>query len=215
MKRFEQSINLDDMYNLKSKETERNIFSFNSMSFLNVDRKVVSYTTAITLPLILAACGGGGGGGAVSPTPDSGSSGSGSSGSGSSSATTSGIEANAGSYTASADADTYLYDVTFSADGSSVLTSVDGNVIIADFDPSNDVIVLRGAGSSGESGSPVDFNSGGTTNVDVASDINGNTLITLGNDNDNTGTITLTGVSDSSSVVIKTVDESADAGRPL
>ncbi len=39
--------------------------------------------SAITLPLVLAACGGGGGGGgAVSPTPDSGS-GSGSSGGGS------------------------------------------------------------------------------------------------------------------------------------
>ena len=51
--------------------------------------------------------------------------------------------------------------------------------------------------------------------MDVASDINGNTVISLGNDNDNTGTITLTGVSDSSSVVIKTVDEAADAGRPV
>ena len=37
----------------------------------------IRFFTAITLPLILAACGGGGGGGAVSPTPDSGSGGSG------------------------------------------------------------------------------------------------------------------------------------------
>ena len=38
------------------------------------------------------------------------------------------------------------------------MLSVDGNVIIADFGR-DDVIVLRGTGSSGESGSPVDFNS--------------------------------------------------------
>ena len=43
-------------------------------------RRELSLFTAITLPLILAACGGGGGGGAVSPTPDSGSGSSGSSG---------------------------------------------------------------------------------------------------------------------------------------
>jgi len=219
MKRFEQSIVLDEMYNSKINKKSA---IFDPLSLLKIDRKIVTYTTAITLPLILAACGGGGGGGAVSPTPDSGSSSSGSSSSGSSSSgssssgsTTAGTEANAGNYTASSGADTYLYDVTFSSNGSSVLSSLDGNVTIADFDPASDVIVLRGAGSAGAAGSPTDFSTGGTSNVDVASDINGNTVITLGNDNDNTGTITLTGVSDSSSVVIKTVDESADAGRPV
>jgi len=224
MKRFEQSIVLDEMYNSKINKKSA---IFDPLSLLKIDRKIVTYTTAITLPLILAACGGGGGGGAVSPTPDSGSSSSGSSSSGSSSSgsgstdssssgsTTAGTEANAGNYTASSGADTYLYDVTFSSNGSSVLSSLDGNVTIADFDPASDVIVLRGAGSAGAAGSPTDFSAGGTSNVDVASDINGNTVITLGNDNDNTGTITLTGVSDSSSVVIKTVDEAADAGRPV
>ena len=219
MKRFEQSIVLDEMYNSKINKKSA---IFDPLSLLKIDRKIVTYTTAITLPLILAACGGGGGGGAVSPTPDSGSSSSGSSSSGSSSSgssssasTTAGTEANAGNYTASSEADTYLYDVTFSSNGSSVLSSLDGNVTIADFDPASDVIVLRGAGSSGAAGSPADFSTGGTSNVDVASDINGNTVISLGNDNDNTGTITLTGVSDSSSVVIKTVDEAADAGRPV
>ena len=219
MKRFEQSIVLDEMYNSKINKKSA---IFDPLSLLKIDRKIVTYTTAITLPLILAACGGGGGGGAVSPTPDSGSSSSGSSSSGSSSSgssssasTTAGTEANAGNYTASSEADTYLYDVTFSSNGSSVLSSLDGNVTIANFDPASDVIVLRGAGSSGASGSPADFAAGGVSNVDVASDINGNTVISLGNDNDNTGTITLTGVSDSSSVVIKTVDEAADAGRPV
>ena len=217
MKRFEQSIVLDEMYN--SKINKKSVI-FDSLSLLKIDRKVVSYTTALTLPLILAACGGGGGGGAVSPTPDSGSSSSGSSSSGSSDSsssgsTTSGTEANAGSYTASSEADTYLYDVTFNSNGSSVLSSLDGNVTITNFDSASDVIVLRGAGSSGAAGSPADFSTGGTSNVDVASDINGNTVISLGNDNDNTGKITLTGVSDSSSVVIKTVDEAADAGRPV
>ena len=153
--------------------------------------------------MILAACGGGGGGNydePVSPTPDSGSSGGGSS--------TAGINANAGRYTATADADTYLYDVTFAASGS-VTSAQDGNVIISDFDASNDVLVLRGTGA------PSSFTSGGSSNVDVASDINGDTIVTLGSDNDATGTITLKGVSDSSTVVINTADEAADAGSPV
>ena len=155
MKRFEQSIVLDEMYNSKINKKSA---IFDPLSLLKIDRKIVTYTTALTLPLILAACGGGGGGGAVSPTPDSGSSSSGSSDSSSSGSATSGTEANAGSYTASSGADTYLYDVTFSSNGSSVLSSLDGNVTIADFDPASDVIVLRGAGSSGAAGSPADFN---------------------------------------------------------
>jgi hypothetical protein len=36
----------------------------------------------------------------------------------------------------------------------------------------------------------------------VASDINGDTVVTLGSDNDATGTITLKGVSDSSSLLL-------------
>ena len=51
-------------------------------NLLNFERKQFGYFTAITLPLILAACGGGGGGGAApvssTPTTDSGSTDSGS-----------------------------------------------------------------------------------------------------------------------------------------
>ena len=41
------------------------------LSLLDIERKQFGYFTAITLPMILAACGGGGGGGggAVAPTP--------------------------------------------------------------------------------------------------------------------------------------------------
>ena len=44
--------------------------------FFSNNKNEIRFFTAITLPLILAACGGGGGGGAVSPTPDAGSGGS-------------------------------------------------------------------------------------------------------------------------------------------
>jgi len=187
---------------------------FENKSLVKISRSKLGYFSAITLPMILAACGGGGGGGydaPVSPTPDSGSgsggSGSGGSGSGGGSASTAGVNANAGRYTATADADTYIYDVTFAASGS-VTSAQDGNVIISDFDASNDVLVLRGTGA------PSTFTSGGSSNVDVASDINGDTIVTLGSDNDATGNITLKGVSDSSSVVINTANEAADAGSP-
>ena len=172
-------------------------------NLLNFERKQFGYFTAITLPLILAACGGGGGGGAApvssTPTTDSGATTAGNA--------TSGIEANAGNYTATSDADTYLYDVTFSSSGS-VTSASDGNVIITGFDASSDNITLRGAGA------PASFTSGGASNVDVASDINGDTIITLGSDNNATGSITLKGISDSSTIVINSVDEAADAGSP-
>ena len=44
---------------------------FNYGKYEKIDRKITTYTTVLTLPLILAACGGGGGGGApaVSSTP--------------------------------------------------------------------------------------------------------------------------------------------------
>ena len=194
--------------NVKDKD-----LSLKDTNIVKINRSKLGYFSAITLPLILAACGGGGGGGggAVSPTPDSGggstdggSTDGGSTGGGS---TTAGTNANAGRYTATSDADTFLYDVSFAASGS-VTSASDGNVIISDFDASNDVLVLRGAGA------PATFTSGGTTNVDVASDINGDTIVTLGSDNDSTGTITLKGVSDSSSVVINTSTDAADAGSP-
>jgi hypothetical protein len=196
--------------NVKDKD-----LSFEETKLVKISRSQLGYFSAITLPLILAACGGGGGGGydggAVSPTPDSGGGstdgGSTDGGSTDGGSTTAGTNANAGRYTATSDADTYIYDVSFAASGS-VTSSSDGNVIISDFDASNDVLVLRGAGA------PTTFTSGGTTNVDVASDINGDTIVTLGSDNDSTGTITLKGVSDSSSVVINTSTDAADAGSP-
>ena len=189
---------------LSPKKVKDDDLIFEDKNLVKISRSKLGYFSAITLPMILAACGGGGGGGApapVSPTPDSG----GGSSSGGSGSSTAGINANAGRYTATADADTYLYDVTFAASGS-VTSAQDGNVIISDFDASNDVLVLRGTGA------PSTFTSGGSSNVDVASDINGDTIVTLGSDNDATGSITLKGVSDSSSVVIKTADEAADAG---
>ncbi len=195
---------------LSPKNVKDNNLDLEDKNLVKISRSKLGYFSAITLPMILAACGGGGGGGydaPVSPTPDSGGSGSGGSGSGGGSSSTAGINANAGRYTATADADTYLYDVTFAA-GGSVTSAADGNVIITGFDANNDVLVLRGTGA------PSSFTSGGSSNVDVASDINGDTIVTLGSDNDATGTITLKGVSDSSSVVINTADEAADAGSP-
>ena len=182
-------------------------------NIVKISRSKIGYFSAITLPLILAACGGGGGGGydggAVSPTPDSGGgstdSGSTDSGSTDGGSTTAGTNANAGRYTATSDADTFIYDVSFAASGS-VTSASDGNVIISDFDASNDVLVLRGTGA------PSSFTSGGSSNVDVATNIDGDTVITLGSDNDSTGSITLKGVSDS--VTINTSTDAADAGAP-
>ena len=191
--------------------------SLSKLSF-DVSKNKFGYLSAITLPLLLAACGGGGGGGggAVSPTPTtpttdgggsgSGGSGSGGSGSGSGSATA-GIEANAGRIAATSSADTFLYDVSFANDGS-VTTASDGNVFISGFDPATDTIALRGTGA------PASFSSGGSSNVDIVSTIDGDTTISLGSDNDSTGTITLTGVSDSSLVNVTTLNEAADAGSP-
>ena len=182
-------------------------------NIVKISRSKIGYFSAITLPLILAACGGGGGGGydggAVSPTPDSGGgstdSGSTDSGSTDGGSTTAGTNANAGRYTATSDADTFIYDVSFAASGS-VTSASDGNVIISDFDASNDVLVLRGTGA------PSSFTSGGSSNVDVATNIDGDTVITLGSDNDSTGSITLKGVSDS--ITINTSTDAADAGAP-
>ena len=141
-------------------------------NIVKISRSKIGYFSAITLPLILAACGGGGGGGydggAVSPTPDSGGgstdSGSTDSGSTDGGSTTAGTNANAGRYTATSDADTFIYDVSFAASGS-VTSASDGNVIISDFDASNDILVLRGTGA------PSSFTSGGSSNVDVATNI--------------------------------------------
>ena len=200
--------------NVKDKD-----LSFKDINIVKVNRSRLGFFSAITLPLILAACGGGGGGGggAVSPTPttptdgggstDGGSTDGGSTDGGSTDgdSTTAGTNANAGRYTATAEADTFIYDVAFATSGS-VTSASDGNVIISGFDASNDVLVLRGTGA------PASFTSGGSSNVDVATNIDGDTVISLGNNNDSTGTITLKGVSDD--VTINTSSDSADAGAP-
>ena len=194
--------------NVKDKD-----FSFEDTKLVKISRSKLGYFSAITLPLILAACGGGGGGGggAVSPTPTPPTDGGGTDGGGTDGggtdggSTTAGTNANAGRYTATSDADTFIYDVSFAASGS-VSSASDGNVIISDFDANNDVLVLRGTGA------PSSFTSGGSSNVDVATNIDGDTVITLGSDNDSTGTITLKGVSDG--VTINTSSDAADAGAP-
>ncbi|MAJ50865.1 MAG: hypothetical protein CMB82_04525, partial [Flammeovirgaceae bacterium] len=50
--------------NVKDKD-----LSLEDINIVKINRSKLGYFSAITLPLILAACGGGGGGGAVSPTP--------------------------------------------------------------------------------------------------------------------------------------------------
>ena len=67
--------------------------------------------------------------------------------------------------------------------------------------------MLRGAGA------PSSFTSGGSSNVDVATNIDGDTIISLGSDNDSTGTITLKGVS--GNVTINTSSDAADSGAPV
>jgi hypothetical protein len=113
-------------------------------SIFNLKRKDTGLFSAITLSLILAACGGGGGGGgydgAVSPTPvDDG----GSTDDGSTDTDTS-IQLDGGSYAATSAADVFTFDVSF--DGTSVV-GLDSDVTITGFDAANDSIVLRGTGA--------------------------------------------------------------------
>ena len=63
MKRLEPSNILKDLYNSQSNKSGT---IPTSTDMLKLERKVLAYSTALTLPLILAACGGGGGG---SPAP--------------------------------------------------------------------------------------------------------------------------------------------------
>ena len=189
--------------------------SFSSFGVLGNFKRELGLFSALTLPLILAACGGGGGGGAVSPTPDSGSgsSGSGSSGSGSGdsgsdSSATSGTDLDGGSYAATADADTFIIDVSF--DGTSVV-SLDNDSIITGFDPSNDTILLRG------SGAPASFDAAalvGSTGVEVQqSTIDNNTVIYFSPNSSNaSASITLAGVLDGdlSSISVSAEDGSAN-----
>ena len=186
-------------------EDYKNIFTPSSKL-----RKEAGLFSAITLPLILAACGGGGGGGgAVSPTPDSGSGSGSSSGSdsGSDSSASSGIELDGGSYAGTSSADTFIVDVSF--DGTSIV-SLDNDSIITGFDPANDSIVLRG------SGAPASFDAvalSGSTGVEVSqSTINDNTIIYFSpNSSGASSSITLTGILDGD---LSSVSISAEDGSP-
>ena len=197
--------------NANSKNTELTLEDYKNIFTPSSDlRKNIGVFSAITLPLILAACGGGGGGGAVSPTPDSGSgssSGSGSDSSGSDSSGSSGIELDGGSYAATSSADTFIVDVSF--DGTSVV-SLDNDSIITGFDPANDSIVLRG------SGAPSSFDASalaGSTGVEISqSTINNNTVIYFSPNSSNaSSSITLAGVLDGD---LSTVSVSAEEGSP-
>ena len=60
---------------LSPKKVKDDDLIFEDKNLVKISRSKLGYFSAITLPMILAACGGGGGGGApapVSPTPDSG-----------------------------------------------------------------------------------------------------------------------------------------------
>ena len=182
--------------------------SQNLISPFNTYKRELSLFSAITLPLILAACGGGGGGGAVSPTPDAGSGSSSSSGSDSGSTATAGINLDGGSYAATPDADTFIVDVSF--DGTSIV-SLDNDSIITGFDPANDSILLRGSGASS------DFNAAslvGSTGVEVSqSTINNNTIIYFSpNSSNNSSSVTLAGVLDGdlSTITVSTEEGSAN-----
>ena len=177
----------------------------NLMSPFSTYKRELSLFSAITLPLILAACGGGGGGGAVSPTPDAGSGSGSGSDSGSGSTATAGIDLDGGSYAATADADTFIVDVSF--DGTSIV-SLDNDSIITGFDPANDSILLRGSGASS------DFNAAslvGSTGVEVSqSTINNNTIIYFSpNSSNNSSSVTLAGVLDGD---LSTITVSAEEG---
>ena len=177
-------------------------------------KREVSLFSAITLPLVLAACGGGGGGGAVSPTPDSGggSSSGGSTGgdSGSGGSTDDRLQLNNKSVAATDGADVFVYDVSF--DNGSVI-GLDGNATITGFDPATDSIVFRAPSSV-----PAGFNSSAlvsSTGIDIVSSvIDGNTVIYLSPDsNGASSTLTIEGVNDGdlSEIQISAEEGEADA----
>ena len=132
---------------------EKNSFEANVLenkklpSIFAIKRKDTGVFSAITLSLILAACGGGGGGGggAVSPTPTPDSGSDSDSGSGSDTDTDTSIQLDGGAYSATSSADVFTFDVSF--DGTSIV-GLDNNVSITGFDPASDSIVLRGSGGS-------------------------------------------------------------------
>ncbi|MFL2819550.1 MAG: hypothetical protein ACJZ91_00015 [Alphaproteobacteria bacterium] len=182
-------------------------------------KREIGLFSAITLPLVLAACGGGGGGGgAVSPTPDSGSGsdsggstggGSDSGGSTGGGATDTRLQLNNQSVAATDAADVFVYDVKF--DAGSVI-GLDGNATITGFDPANDSIVFRGASAPAAFDSAALVSSSG---IDIVSSvIDGNTVIYLSPDsNGASSTLTIEGLNDGdlSELEISAEEGEADA----
>ena len=176
-------------------------------SIFNVKRKDTGIFSAITLSLILVACGGGGGGGgsvATTPTTDDGTD---DGSDGGSAGTTSGtaIDLDGGAYSATSAADAFTFDVSF-ADSS--IVALDNNVSITGFDPATDSIVLRGTGGSASLTSSTLLSA---TGVDVSSStINNNTVIYFSpNSSGSSSSITLEGVVDED---LSTISISAEDG---
>ena len=176
-------------------------------SIFTVKRKDTGIFSAITLSLILVACGGGGGGGgsvATTPVTDGGTDGGTDDGS---AGTTSGtaINLDGGAYSATSAADAFTFDVSF-ADSS--IVALDNNVSITGFDPATDSIVLRGTGGSASLTSSTLLSA---TGVDVSSSaINNNTVIYFSpNSSGSSASITLEGVVDAD---LSTISISAKDG---
>ena len=175
-------------------------------SIFNLKRKDTGLFSAITLSLILAACGGGGGGGggAVTTQPEEPSTDDG----GSTGSTDTSINLDGGSYAATSAADVFTFDVSF--DGTSVV-GLDSDVTITGFDANNDSIVLRGSGAESSFASSSLLTASG---VDVSSSaIDNNTVIYFSpNSAGSSSSITIEGVVDGdlSTISLSAKDGSAN-----
>ena len=175
-------------------------------SIFNLKRKDTGLFSAITLSLILAACGGGGGGGggAVTTQPEEPSTGDG----GSTEPTDASINLDGGSYAATSAADVFTFDVSF--DGTSVV-GLDSDVTITGFDANNDSIVLRGSGAESSFAASSLLTASG---VDVSSSaIDNNTVIYFSpNSSGSSSSITIEGVVDGdlSTISLSAKDGSAN-----
>ena len=175
-------------------------------SIFNLKRKDTGLFSAITLSLILAACGGGGGGGggAVTTQPEEPSTDDG----GSTGSTDTSINLDGGSYAATSAADVFTFDVSF--DGTSVV-GLDSDVTITGFDANNDSIVLRGSGAESSFASSSLLTASG---VDVSSSaIDNNTVIYFSpNSSGSSSSITIEGVVDGdlSTISLSAKDGSAN-----
>ena len=144
-----ENIQISEYNNLKKQES-----FLDNMEIFKSNKRDIRFFTAITLPLILAACGGGGGGGAVSPTPER--------------DQADQAQADQAQVARVAQVDQAQVDqlLVLKLMLAIILLQVeqiimfmmlhflevrnngdDGNVIITDFDPANDTITLRGSGA--------------------------------------------------------------------